>query len=284
MRDAGGDQASRERVTRRQQNQSSGSGATRKRRGARWTLPPPRDPNSHRAVLELQVLPQPNDTTCGPTCLHAVYNYWGDETSLSDVVSGVKPLPGGGTLAVYLAHHALRRGYKATIFTYNLQLFDPTWFLAGVDLREKLIAQREAKDDPKLRIATEPYLEFLDLGGKVYLGDKTSSLIRRFLKKGIPILTGLSANYLYRCAREIDDDYNDVLGYPLGHFVVLSGYDKLTKEVMVADPLHDNPGFGQQYYNVNVEQLIASIMLGIVTYDANLLILEPTVRPTKEPT
>jgi hypothetical protein len=44
---------------------------------------------------------------------------------------------------------------------------------------------------------------------------------------------------------------------------------------MVADPLQDNPRFGQQYYNVNIERLVASILLGIVTYDANLLILEP---------
>jgi len=236
---------------------------------------PPRDPGSHRAVLELQVLPQPNDTTCGPTCLHAVYSYFGDQVALGDVVREVTPLPGGGTLAVYLAQHALRRGYKATIFTYNLQLFDPTWFRESADLRAKLIEQRTIKTDAQLRQATQAYLEFLDLGGTVYLGDKTSSLIRRFLKRGIPILTGLSATYLYRCAREIDDEYDDVLGMPLGHFVVLSGYDKQTKEVMIADPLHDNPGFGQQYYSVNVEQLIASIMLGIVTYDANLLILEP---------
>jgi hypothetical protein len=268
---------------RRQHTQRpSNNGGAKKRRGPRWTLPPPRDPASHRAVLELEVLPQPNDSTCGPTCLHAVYSYFGDKLPLGDVVQEVTPLPGGGTLAVYLAHHALRRGYKATIFTYNLQLFDPTWFREDVDLRTKLIEQRTIKADPRLRQATQPYLDFLDLGGKVYLGDKTSSLIRRFLKRGIPILTGLSANYLYRCAREINDEYDDVRGLPLGHFVVLSGYDKLSREVMIADPLHDNPGFGQQYYTVNVEQLIASIMLGIVTYDANLLILEPPEGLLKE--
>lgn len=233
-------------------------------------------PEPQRMALELEVSPQPDGTTCGPTCLHSVYRYFGDPIALEAVIAGVTPLPGGGTLAVWLANHALKRGYRATIYTYNLQLFDPTWFAAGVDLRERLQAQAEAKHDDKLRLATAPYLEFLSMGGKLRLGDHTSTLVRRYLKRGIPILTGLSATYLYRCARETDIDYDDVQGEPLGHFVVLSGYDKDKREVMVADPLHDNPGFGQQNYSVTLERLITSIMLGIVTYDANLLVLEPT--------
>lgn len=229
-----------------------------------------------RMTLPFKVAPQPDDTTCGPTCLHAVYRYFGEDIDLATVVSEVKPLPGGGTLAVWLANHALRRGYSAAIYTFNLQLFDPTWFAEDVDLGERLRSQVRAKgDDPKLQLATDPYLEFMEMGGRVYLGQRTSSLIRRFLKRGIPILTGLSATYLYSCARELNDRYDDVAGSPLGHFVVLFGYDRNTREVMIADPLKDNPGFREQTYSVSVERLITSIMLGIVTYDANLLVLEP---------
>lgn len=233
-----------------------------------------------RLTLPLEVAPQPDDTTCGPTCLHAVYRYFGDEIDLSAVVSGVTPLPGGGTLAVWLANHALKRGYKATIYTYNLQVFDPSWFTGDANIADRLRAQALAKSEEKLGHATEPYLEFLSMGGRLRLGENTSTVIRRYLKRGIPILTGLSATYLYRCARETNIDYDDVQGEPLGHFVVLSGYDKETREVMVADPLKDNPGFGLQNYSVSLERLITSIMLGIVTYDANLLVLEPP-RPSK---
>lgn len=228
-----------------------------------------------RAELKLEVLPQPDGTTCGPTCLQAVYAYFGDPVPLRNVIAEVPPLPGGGTLAVWLANHALRRDYQATIFTYNLQLFDPSWFEPGVDLRERLLRQQAVRNDPEVTRATAPYVEFLALGGTVFLGDRTSRLIRRYLKRGVPILTGLSATYLYRCSREHADEYDSVRGTPQGHFVVLSGYDRATREVMVADPLHDNPGFGQQYYSVNVERLTSAIMLGIVTYDANLLVLEP---------
>src|SRR5262249_1472255 len=32
--------------------------------------------------LQLDILPQPDDFTCGPTCLHAIYRYLGDEVPL----------------------------------------------------------------------------------------------------------------------------------------------------------------------------------------------------------
>jgi hypothetical protein len=226
--------------------------------------------------LDVSVHPQPDATTCGPTCLHAVYRYFGDDVPLETLVPEIPALPGGGTLAVHLACHALRRGYQATILTYNLTLFDPTWFAPDAPpIAERLRAQRRVKHDAKLALATEAYLEFFELGGTLKLEDLTSALLRRYLTRGVPLLTGLSATFLYQCAREHDDEYDDVRGEPTGHFVVLSGYDRDTREVLVADPLHDNPGFGTHQYRVGIARLTAAILLGIVTYDANLLALEP---------
>ena len=87
---------------------------------------------------KFRILPQPDDATCGSACLQAVYAFYGDELPLDEVVRGVTPLDTGGTLAVYLACHALRRGYDATLYTYNLHMFDPTWFSRKADLRAKL--------------------------------------------------------------------------------------------------------------------------------------------------
>ena len=111
--------------------------------------------------LHLDISKQPDDITCGPACLHSVYDYYGDFISLQQVITEVKSLEGGGTLAVLLANHALRRGYRATIYTYNLNVFDPTWFAGKVSLPEKLKAQATIKNDEKLSFATQGYLEFL---------------------------------------------------------------------------------------------------------------------------
>jgi hypothetical protein len=78
--------------------------------------------------LTLEILAQPTDETCGPACLHAVYRFLEDPLPLDQVVAEVTPLRTGGTLAAYLGLHALERGYRTTLYTYNLELFDPTWF------------------------------------------------------------------------------------------------------------------------------------------------------------
>jgi hypothetical protein len=97
----------------------------------------------------------------------------------------------------------------------------------------------------------------------------------------VPVLTGLSATYLYGCARETGEytlREDDVRGVPTGHFVVLCGYDRESREILVADPHQENPLFRSHYYEVSVDRALGAILLGIITYDANLLILERKTR------
>ncbi len=257
------------------------------RRGS--SLPRPTgSPPDEGGVLPLTILAQPNDETCGPTCLHAVYRYWGDEISLNEVIESSRSLnisgAGRGTLAVMLGVHALTRGYRATLHTFNLNMFDPTWFdqegeARSSELMRKLEQQRDAKSgaDPRFGVATASYIEFLRLGGRITLRDLTTRLISGLIRRQVPVLTGLSATYLYRCAREFgpNDDYDDIRGEPAGHFVVLHGYDSRTRSVSIADPLEDNPGFETQQYRVPMGRLVPAIMLGVLTHDANLLVIEP---------
>src|SRR5690606_13034249 len=194
--------------------------------------------------LGLTVEPQPDDVTCGPACLHGVYRYYGDLIDLDRVVADIHMLDEGGTLDVFLANHALERGYRVTLYTYNLSLFDPTWFvLKPAAIREKLIAQARVKRTTKLRLATRGYVEFLDRGGRLRLRDLEGRLLGRLLARGVPLITGLSATYLYRSMRELPDTNqdDDVAGYPAGHFVVLTGYLPDRREVLVADPYRRNP-------------------------------------------
>jgi hypothetical protein len=236
--------------------------------------------------LKLDILQQPDDITCGPTCLQAVYNYYGDTIPLEQVIAEVPKLLGGGTLAVFMGCHALRRGYRAHIFTYDLQVFDPTWFDAEpTDLLERLETQLGVKTDSKLRLASKAYIEFLRLGGKIRFEDLALGLIRRYLKREIPVLTGLSATYLYRTAREMEDGprlvYDDIRGEPSGHFVVLCGYNVAQRTALLADPLMPNPISEQQVYEVRMNRLLSAIMLGILTFDANLLVITPRAKPRR---
>jgi hypothetical protein len=220
---------------------------------------------------------QPDTTTCGPTCLHAVYRHFGDDIELTRVIDEIHRLDHGGTLDVFLANHALARGYRAVIHTWNLEVFDPTWFAGPkVDLSECLRRQAAFKQREKLSIATDGYLEYLASGGRIRFDDLNRALLRRLLSDGHPVLTGLSATYLYRGAREWgpEDADDDIRGEPVGHFVVLAGYRRETREVIVADPTSPNPQ-GSQVYSVHIDRVIGAILLGALTYDANLLVIRP---------
>jgi hypothetical protein len=45
--------------------------------------------------------------------------------------------------------------------------------------------------------------------------------------------------------------------------------------VTVADPMYPNPRFAALKYNMSVDRVIGAVLLGILTYDANLLVIEP---------
>lgn len=241
------------------------------------------------AKLLFDINLQLDNTTCGPTCLHAIYRYYNDQIPLQKVTAEVPSIPEGGTLDVYLACHALRRGYQATIFPYNLQIFDPTWSaIRSSEIAVKLRRQLSFKKNiPGIEVVTNAYLDFLELGGRLRFEVMTAALIRRYLKKSIPILTGLSATYLYNTAREFGNgdelNYDDVRGESVGHFVVLTGYDSKNRSVLVADPLKTNPVADSRYYSVSIYRLVCAIMLGILTYDGNLLIIQKRERKKAYP-
>jgi hypothetical protein len=232
--------------------------------------------------LPVSILPQPDETTCGPTCLHAVFRYWGNEEPLGSIIARSHRFEHGGTLAVFLACDALRRGYRATIYTYNITVFDPTWFHDSVDIAERLERQRRVKSDYRLQLATEGYLEFLRLGGELRFAELTVALVHGILQRRLPIITGLSATYLYGTPRETEEGVSDdVAGLPVGHFVVLAGYNTNRRSFLVADPYQRAPYAPSHAYWIGVERVMGAILLGIVTHDANLLVVHP--KPVEAP-
>lgn len=235
-------------------------------------------------MIELAIHAQPDDESCGPTCLHAIYQYYGFEFDLNQVISNVEKSLSGGTLAPFLGKHALTNNFASTVYINNLDVFDPTWFKQGEGDSEliitKLEAQLQHKNDPGIAQSSIAYIDYLKSGGHLRFHTLSTQLLKNYFKKRIPIITGLSATYLYLSARECYSDnghayFDDIRGTPCGHFVVLCGYDDNHRHIIVADPHRKNPISQSHYYKVNSQQLLNAIMLGVLTYDANLLIIHP---------
>ncbi|MBA4697155.1 MAG: C39 family peptidase [Legionella sp.] len=242
-------------------------------------------------MINLQINAQPDDETCGPTSLHAIYHYYGLDINLSKVVKNVERSLSGGTLGPMLGNHALQQDFNVVIYTNNLDIFDPTWFdtqgnASQSFLKIKLKAQNKYKRSKHITQSSKAYLNFLALGGEVRFRTLTLQLLKSYFLKNIPIITGLSATYLYRSSRERyiggEAIYDDIRGTPCGHFVVLCGYDPKLKRVIVADPHRANPISHDHYYKVSSTRLINAIMMGVLTYDANLIIIQPKGQPWKQ--
>jgi hypothetical protein len=237
-------------------------------------LPPPvRDLPA--VSLPVGRIEQPDDLTCGPTALLQIYRFHGEERPLDEVIRDTPRNPDGGTLAVYLAQSALVEGWRPTLFSFNLDVFDPTWSsLAPEALVAKLEARHHEVEGGRLRRVMRAYIDVLRRGGRVRLVDLDRRLLVGLLAAGHPILAGLSATWLYRSARELGEEPDDVGGWPVGHFVVISGYEPEGDLFLVVDPSRDSPFNRTGVYPVPSERLMAAILLGDVTMDAVLLVLD----------
>jgi len=227
--------------------------------------------------LKIPLGKQPDDVTCGPTCLQSIYGFYADVISLESVISEVSMLEQGGTYASKLGAHALTRGYSAEIWSFNVNIFDPSWFdMGSAQLIAKLKLQKKAKKNAKLRTASDGYLEFLEAGGLLRFEDLTTNLLVSLLQDGRPVIAGLSSTYLYKTMREdpITTANDDIRGRPAGHFVLITGIDMEARTAQITDPYFPNAISDIQTYTVSTARLICAIMLGVMTYDANLLVIK----------
>jgi ABC-type bacteriocin/lantibiotic exporter with double-glycine peptidase domain len=123
--------------------------------------------------VKINILSQPDDSSCGPTSLQAVYAYLGHKISLDLLLDEVRFLSEGGTLAVLLGLDALKRGFSVKVYSYNLRIFDPTWHdLDCNSLIEKLQLPMWHKTG----------------------NDLTKDLLLSYFKLNIPVLDGLNEN------------------------------------------------------------------------------------------
>ena len=242
-------------------------------------------------MIELNIRAQPDDETCGPTSLHAIYHYYGLTISLKEVIETMEHSLSGGTLSPLLGKHALTHGFNATIYVNQLDLFDPTWFKKSKAPQEallvKLRSQDKFKQSKNLVVASKAYQEFLELGGEIRFKTIDVQMLKEYFKKNVPILTGLNSTYLYRTSRELftqegESFFDDIQGLACGHFVVLCGYDEKRRRVVVADPFRENPLSKNNYYKVSLARLINAIILGAPTYDATMLIITPKEKVESE--
>lgn len=210
--------------------------------------------------------------------MHGIYRWFDHEISIEDLIAAIPFLPEGGTLAVHLGLDALARGYRVELYSCNLRVLDPSWFPGTPEsLMEKLQASRKVRRSTKERFELEALERFVQAGGNLMMEALTRNLLRKHLRKGEPMLTGLSATFLYGEKREVSatGEPDDLGGKSEGHFVLLHGYDHAARKVTVHDPYPHIPVDENNCYSAHIDRLINAILLGVLTHDANILVVHP---------
>lgn len=256
-------------------------------------------PLPRRKRLPVPRFPQPDDVSCGPTCLAQVLAGYGDDRPLSELLTKVRRNPDGGTQAVHLGQLALDIGYRARLYPLGVQVFDPTWWeLEDPQIVEKLARRAEGLPAGPRRHEVQAWHRFMVSGGYIAFQEPTPQLLVRVLAQGRPLICGLNATWLYRESRTNPDTNrdDDVHGQPQGHFVTVTGYTGSGLHFHIADPSEDPPPYpGEPHpdeepdpeppvrgrYPLRAERLIHAILLGDGTRDAVLLEVWPPPRAAR---
>ena len=177
------------------------------------------------------MIAQPDDATCGPTSLHAVYRYFGQELDLASVIDAVAYLEGGGTLAAYLGLDVLASRVRGLHLLLRPSPVRPYLGGTGYALSHRqattaAFLQKEGSSSGRPR---KPTSAFCNTGASCGLPTSRSTCSAPISTGKLPVLAGLSATYLYRTMREYaiapnQTAYHDLQGEPAGHFVVLYGF------------------------------------------------------------
>jgi len=186
--------------------------------------------------------------TCGPSSLQQILAYYGIEMDLKKIMRNVKIYKGGFAFMSDLATYVKKLGFDSKIICYDASIVDPTWS----ELSKRKIIQKLVKRFKFEKNGIKKLIKFLKVNGKLEIRIPTKELILSYLKKKVPPIICLSSTILRGKSRRYKGKYDDIKGNPIGHFLVISGYDN--GYFIVTDPSRISKGI----YKVKEDKLLFS--------------------------
>jgi len=223
----------------------------------------------NKTVYEIKHQYQPTNTTCSPTALSMLLDFYGEELSVHDIsakVPQVKNEKGEnfGTINQQMATWCKSLGFDVVLYTADVQVIDQSWSkLAPKELIDRLEARKSGLKVPSLgklwnTAYCQAYIDFIRSGGELHVVNAiTTSLLYKMLKNG-PVLPCLSFDTLYGKGKisnigEKETKPDDVNGKAWNHSVVIYGND-VNGNFLIADPW-EKPG----HHVIEPDVMIAAI-------------------------
>lgn len=227
--------------------------------------------------MRLNILPQINHQLSGAETLRGIYAYYGEDISMDDLVVSTTRFSNRRLRPLALAIDALERGYAVTVHCCDTRIFDLSWMgLVSSELKEKLEYHKSKADSVHLTQTFDAYIQILEKGGTIDLSEINRAVIRKAVELKAPIIAAVSATHLFHSKREYLDSkdrpvLDDAKGKTAGHLVAVTAW--VGKEITLHDPYLANPITGKAKYKVYISRLMRSILLGVLSYDAQMVVI-----------
>jgi hypothetical protein len=139
-----------------------------------------------------------------------------------------------GSSLGHIATYFIQLGFKTTIHTVDLEIFDQSWkgsnneqLINNLQERKKYI-KHARYEEQIMNHVIDGYILFLEKGGKVELPIVDEKYLYNLLTHG-PIYTVVSYNFLnqspkYKFVKNSKPMQDDMAGTPNTHVIVISGY------------------------------------------------------------
>jgi peptidase C39-like protein len=241
------------------------------------TLPWPRGLLLKEYDLPIRSEIQPDDTSCGISCLKMLLAFHGISLSFDEMREIIPPLPDIGLYDSHVGKAALDLGFSVTIYSYNYTIFHPLWnHLTRKDLIRHLSTKNKSSMTPLQEFATKSYIEFMEAGGEVLFYPLSKELLLAFFEKGLPVMVALDMCFLYDSMVY----YENTTEPRATHFVVLHGYNPENNTFRISDPWHSIPlpnNMGQ--FSLDADRVINAIFLGQNRNDAAVVVIQKNNQP-----
>ncbi|MBD3362355.1 hypothetical protein GF362_01395 [Candidatus Dojkabacteria bacterium] len=206
-----------------------------------------------------------DSSACGPSCLQAIYKYYGKDLKLKMILEDLHIDKDTSTYVSQLARHLNTNHLSTTLISSNPFVVSPDWKakpkkVVIKELKEWILHHFNKGKVENIWIKEALYLLFyLQEGGNLKISNITTDLIDKYLEDQNLILCCLAENWIWG-KRKISKvvEYDNIKGHVNGHFVIV--YDKNKGDYQISDPYPTSIENKEGLYAINKEELLTATL------------------------
>lgn len=171
----------------------------------------------NKMKIQVHIIKQKNKMGCGAAAMSMVYKYFGKDIAEKEIIKETGGLTKWGSFTTDHALMARKLGFKVICHSYNLEYFEPSYTkLSRADFirKTKSLIGKEKRAYNKRELKSILKVLKSDIDFKMVI--PSLNIMRKFLDKKLPVCVAVNSAVLFEKKRDLR----------LGHFIVLTGYEK----------------------------------------------------------